>query len=71
MPGGKKILGADAVCSVLLSYLRPSAKIDELFPNRIAGQRLDDLVAARTWGDACVLGNLDYMASVLYAQWGK
>jgi hypothetical protein len=48
MPRRKKILGADAVCSVLLSYLRPSAKIDELFPNRIAGQRLDDLVAVRT-----------------------
>ena len=48
MPRHKKLLGADAVCSFLLSYLHPSAKIDELFPNRIAGQCLDYLVAVRT-----------------------
>ena len=38
-------LGVDARCSVLLGYLCPSASIDQLFPNKVAGQHLCDLVA--------------------------
>ena len=47
MPPNRKALGVDAKCSVLLSCLRPSASIDQRFPNKVAGQRLTDLVAVR------------------------
>lgn len=47
MTRSRKSLGQDAKCSVLLSYLRPSARIDQQFPNKIAGQRLDDLIVLR------------------------
>ena len=45
MPPHRKTLGVDARCSVLLGYLRPSTSIDQRFPNKVAGQRLCDLVA--------------------------
>jgi hypothetical protein len=45
MPSNWKTLGLDAQCSVLLSFLRPSASIDQRFPNKVAGQRLCDLIA--------------------------
>jgi hypothetical protein len=38
-----KTLGVNARCSVLLGYLRPSASIDQRFPNKVEGQRLCDL----------------------------
>ncbi len=40
-------LGAHAICSVLLSMLRPSAIIDARIPNCHAQMRLKDLVAVR------------------------
>jgi hypothetical protein len=33
----KKMIGINALCSVLLSYLHPSARIDQAFPNKVAG----------------------------------
>ena len=47
MPLNRKTLGIDAKCSVLLSVLRPCASIDQRFPNKVAGQRLCDLIAVR------------------------
>jgi hypothetical protein len=40
-------LGDGARCSVLLSKLRPSERVDNAFPNSESTQRLDDLVALR------------------------
>lgn len=56
MARGRKTLGQDAKCSVLLSYLRPSARIDQQFPNKVAGQRLEDLKVLRL-SEVTRLGN--------------
>ena len=45
--GNRLCLGDGARCSVLLSKLRPSARVAEAFPNSESTQRLDDLVALR------------------------
>ncbi len=41
------LLGEGARCSVLLTKLRPSGDVQAAFPNRLATQRLEDLVAVR------------------------
>ncbi len=41
------LLGEGARCSILLSNLRPSRDVEAAFPNRLAMQRLKDLVAVR------------------------
>ncbi len=41
------LLGEGARCSVLLSNLCPSRDVEAAFPNRLAMQRLKDLVAVR------------------------
>ncbi len=43
----KKRLGEDAMCSVLLRYICPLWLVAEAFPNAIAQQWLDNLVAVR------------------------
>lgn len=43
----RRLLGEGARCSVLLSKLRPSIDVEAAFPNRLATQRLEDLVAVR------------------------
>ena len=43
----RKALGIDALVLVNISYLYPSRLIRDKFPNRVKGQRWDDL---RWWG---------------------
>ena len=43
----KKVLGKDAVVSVLAKYLHPSSLIREQYPNRVATLRIEGLVVIR------------------------
>ena len=48
MPRSRRLrLGEGARCSVLVNKIRPSAVVDEHFPNKVPRQRLDDLIAVR------------------------